>query len=649
MKISSFFGALFAFAMSFLNAIANDARIEIRPQVSRTDSTLAVEFWSGDRRIGQATSIAPAGVQARLPGQPFKPLQFTTQSKRGKSIVLGPLELGNLSITLHLQRRNPSLIERTLEVTASAAQQFATSFDFFPTGMGGTFATFSESVSEPKLYDTLGGGPEYPNVPGQTFPLAAFLGEGHVFGVIADSPANWENRCLVQLDPPGRRLAVLNGDGRQAYELKIKYDAKDAYHCQMDGWQTLAAGETRCYVTWLFADQAKTHYDVQLAAHLALANAKGWNHSALEAILRNTSYLLCRRNLMRDESRYLFISGIGYGWKQWVSDGFWMAVGLDDREKLIEAYHAVFENRVTYEDNAQYFLIWSVLAKRAGGRVNEPLGRLAYDFIRRHETNGVFYPPPLAGAPSNKGWKTYMDILEYDDDDAPVSNQGFHCGALLAARELGFPVSEADIQRAIAGYQRMFNAAGGYFPTSIKQADRIGQDTLYGAALTYAVFGRRILDDRSVREHMRTTARVQTSYGMRVISEADGSLLPKHNGSYVYGGSWFLCDAANYLVAGLHGMPRSEMDKKLIWRTQKELAWAPAFNESISTTTGKPHGHVLYSWNSGYWWLRREFRRRLGQTGPDPVAVELDHQLGVVRDRHGLRLDPDAATLRPPR
>jgi hypothetical protein len=351
---------------------------------------------------------------------------------------------------------------------------------------------------------------------------------------------------------------------------------------------------------------------------------------------------------MREESRYLFISGIGYGWKQWVSDGFWMAVGLDDRERLTEAYHAVFENRVTYEDNAQYYLIWSVLVKRAGGQVNQPLAKLACDFIREHETNGVFYPPPLSGAPSKKGWKTYMDILEYDDDDAPVSDQGFHCGALMAARELGFPITEADIGRAIDGYKRMFNTAGAYFPTSLKKREQIGQDTLYGAALAYAVFGRKILDDASVLAHMRTTARVQTPFGMRVISEADGSLLPKHNGSYVYGGSWFLCDAANYLLSELHGTSAREANSNLVWRIEKELAWAPAFNESIGTVTGKPHGHVLYSWNSGYWWLRREFRRRLGEHGEDPVAFAIDQKLGVIHDRYGLRLAPGSATLRPP-
>jgi len=640
--------SLLLLAMATTAGFAGDGRVEVRPRVFTTNGSLAIEFWSGKDCVGLAPAIAPAGVQIRLPGGEFEPVLFTNRTGPHDRIILGPVRVGSLTVRLRIKQVSPSLIERTLEVTASAQQKFASCFDFFPTDAAATYATFSESVSQPRLYNTLGGGPEYPESPGQTFPLAAIRSDGCVFGIIGDCPANWENRCLVRVDPQHRRLGVLNGDGRDPYELRIKYDAKDAYHCQMDGWQSLAAGETRSYITWLFAERAESHYDVQLAAHVALANGKGWNDSALEAILRNTAYLLCRRNLMREESRYLFISGIGYGWKQWVSDGFWMAVGLDDREKLTEAYRAVFENRVTYEDNAQYYLIWSALVKRAGGQVNRPLAKLACDFIRQHETNGVFYPPPLAGAPSKKGWKTYMDILEYDDDDAPVSDQGFHCGALMAARELGFPVTETDIQRAIDGYKRMFNTAGAYFTTSVKKPDQIGQDTLYGAALTYAVFGRKILDDTSVLAHMTTTARIQTPFGMRVISQADGSLLPNHNGSYVYGGSWFLCDAANYLLAELHGAPAREANSNLVWRIEKELAWVPAFNESISTVTGKPHGHVLYSWNSGYWWLRREFRRRRGEHGVDPVAVAIDRKLGVMHDRHGLRLVPASATLRPP-
>jgi hypothetical protein len=52
--------------------------------------------------------------------------------------------------------------------------------------------------------------------------------------------------------------------------------------------------------TWVFASLARTHYDAQVAAHLAVANGKGWNSSVLEAILRNTSLFLLRRNLALD-------------------------------------------------------------------------------------------------------------------------------------------------------------------------------------------------------------------------------------------------------------------------------------------------------------------------------------------------------------
>lgn len=62
----------------------------------------------------------------------------------------------------------------------------------------------------------------------------------------------------------------------------------------------------------------------------------------------------------------------------------------------------------------------------------------------------------------------------------------------------------------------------------------------------------------------------------------------------------------------------------------------------ISTVDGHPHGHILYSWNSGYWWLRKEIRRRLGQTGDDPVDRAVDQRLGVTRERGCLRLDPDS-------
>ncbi len=643
--ISRAFFAVMALAISTCAFAAQPGGVELRAVAVERDGVIGIEYRSSDALVVRSTKAAPAGVELLLSGARPAPVQFRTKTEREGAIELGPATVGALTLRLRIAQKTPSLVERTLEVNASAAQQFAVTFPL-DVAMEGEFASFSGPAQARTLFDTVRGSPKL-----ETFPVAMLRTSQSVFGIAADSPGLWENRCQVLLDPPARRLAVLAGDGRAPYPLVVKppEDARDTYQYQMDGWQSLGAGETRRFTTWVFASRARNHYDAQVAAHLAVANAKGWNSSVVEAILRNTSLYLLRRNLALDadnrprDGRYIFISGPGYGWKQWVTDGFYTALGLDDPEKTIESNRAVFWTRMDYEDNSQYYLIWAVLMKRAGGTVNEGLVRKAYEFIRRHEKDGLYVPPPLPGSPNPKGWKTYHDVLLYDDDDCPTSNQGFHCGALLAAQELGLGATNQDIERAVAGYRSLFNAERGFMPTSRKQRDTLGQDTLYGATLTYAVFGRKLLTDEQVLTHHRTSEKVKTPYGLRVISQADGSLLPGHSGVYCFGGSWFLNDAANYLLAGVHGLPAAEVDALLAERIAREIARVPAFNESISTVDGHPHGHILYSWNSGYWWLRKEVRRRLGQTGPDPVGAAIDARLGVVRADGALRLEPAKA------
>jgi hypothetical protein len=638
------FASLSAFLISSLAARAEV--VELQPALVEKDGVVGVEYRSGRGRVGHSTDAAPAGVELLLPGAKAIPVAFRNKSEREGVLELGPTRIGSLTLTWRITQKNPSLVERTLEVKADTPQRFSVVFPL-EVGPGGEFASFAGPEKGRTVYDT--GVRERKN---QTFPVALLRTTGRVFGLIADSPGLWENRCQVSIDPVAGRLAVLTGDGGGPFKMVIKppEDARDIYQYEMDGWQSLAAGEVRRYTTWVFASAARNHYDAQVAFHLAVANAKGWNESSLEAILRNSAYYLLRRNLMRDgtnrprDGEYIFISGMGYGWKQWVSTGFYAAVGLNDPGKLIESNRAVFWTRMDYEDNAHYYLIWSALAKRAGGKVNEDLVRRAHEFIRRHEKAGAYVPPPLPGAPDPRWCKTYMDVLPYEDGDIPASNQGFHCGALLAARELGLPVSDKQVAAAVAAYQGIFNTERGFMPTSLMRKDTLGQDTLYGATLTYAAFGRKVLTDEQVLTHYRTSEKVKSKYGLRVISAADGSLLPGHNGAYCHGGSWFFCDSGNYLLAGVHGLPAAEVDARLVERIMLELTRSPAFNEDINTVTGMPHGNTPYADYSGFLWLRGEIRRRLGQKGPDPVASAVDAHLKVVQDKGVLRLEPGLAT-----
>src|SRR5262249_37794594 len=133
-------------------ALADEGRVELRPYVFKTNDSLAIEFWSGKKRVGLASSVSPAGIEIRLPGGEFIPVQFTRKVFRGESLVFGPTPMGGLDIRLRLRSLNPSLIERTLEVTATVPQKFAARFEFFPADETAVYGTFSETTSQHATY-----------------------------------------------------------------------------------------------------------------------------------------------------------------------------------------------------------------------------------------------------------------------------------------------------------------------------------------------------------------------------------------------------------------------------------------------------------------------------------------------------------------
>ena len=625
--------------------LLHPAAMALDIDVVRSADGVTVRILEGGKTVFSPLATN-AGLVVISPGG-RTPVRYAEAKRENGVVALSGGSAPGLSITETLRPIDADLIERVVRVTANSDQRYYLELGWHAP-RAGDFYSFTGKEPATKNYSLSCSGPEFAEHSLQTFPLLGCLAENRFYGLLGDTPGLWENRSFMRFDLEQRVVSLTTGDGstKRIITIPRELDATTIYRAQFDGWQHLEQGESASFTTWLFASPARSLYDVQLTAHLALANAKGFNHSGLEAILRNTSYLLLRRNLLRPESDHLFISGVGYGWKQWVSDGFWMSRGLDDPRFDQAAHAAVFFERINYEDNAQYYLIWSALVKRAGGELDPRTVSRAYHFLRSHEQDGLYIPPRLT--PDKKIAKTYHDQLPYEDDDAPSSNQGFHCGALMAARELGFPVTDADIEKAIAGFRRMFNETGGYFATSLRQQENIGQDSLYGAVLTYAVFGRKLLPDEMVRRHLETSVRVQSPYGMRVISKANGDLLEGHSGVYVFGGSWFLNDGANYLAGLIHGMDENWVNDRLLWRLEKELAVMPAFHESISTVTGQPHGHHLYSWNSGFWWLHREVRARLGLKGDDTLAANLDHELGVGHRDGFLVLEPGSAKLRPP-
>ena len=102
--------------------------IEVRPVVGEKDGIQRIEYRSGETLIARSAETAPAGVELKFPGSEWKPVRFHAKTVRDGAIELGPEKVGALTLRWRLTQKTPSLVERTLEVTADAAQQFTAAF-----------------------------------------------------------------------------------------------------------------------------------------------------------------------------------------------------------------------------------------------------------------------------------------------------------------------------------------------------------------------------------------------------------------------------------------------------------------------------------------------------------------------------------------
>lgn len=584
-------------------------------------------------------AAAPPQLTIRLERPGEEPLALRFEGDR--AIDVGPLSLrlgpDQLSVELYAKEEATFNLEWRWQFAPASA-------DFYSwRGLERTPVALVQDTGEPGKR----------GMPSQLMPFAGAVPRGsrQLFGALGECPGFWENRAQQRIDPDQSWLTLRTGDGSARRTMTgIWGDSSDYYRGDYDGWQHLRKAQSRRFAVWTFSaplPNAATDplYAIRLAAQRAFATAvrNETGATGLAAILRNNAYLQIRRNLLRaEESRYIITSGVTYGWKQWASDAAMAGFGLGDSEIFAEAMRGLFWDRLNYEDNAQWYLIASAVFARQGFRPNLALCRRCWDFLKAHESpDGAYLPPRLNVPNAGLGWRTYMDLFFYEDGDAPSSNQGFHCGAMLAAHELRLPgaTGAPDARRAGQAMATMFNARdGGYFPTSARRQEVFGGDAMYGLAVTFAAFGQKPVPEALVRRHCRHAMKIQSRYGLRVVSKSNGDLLeqnqygpgnphglpPEKAGAYVQGGSWFFCDAGTWMAGLAYGLDPATIDRLLIERVKTELARSPAFSESINTRTGEPHGNALYAANALYLWLRTETRRRLGHRGADPVERAVD-------------------------
>ncbi len=110
-----------------LSPAAQAEVVPLRAALVEKDGLVGVEYRSADTLVGRSAETAPAGV-ALLFGAQAAPVPFRTKSERDGVVKLGPVKVDALTLHWRITQKNPSLVERTLEITAENAQQFAVTF-----------------------------------------------------------------------------------------------------------------------------------------------------------------------------------------------------------------------------------------------------------------------------------------------------------------------------------------------------------------------------------------------------------------------------------------------------------------------------------------------------------------------------------------
>ena len=135
---------------------ADPEPVTVRPVLVETNGGQRIEYLSGSLQVGRSTDAAPAGVELKLPGAEWAPVQFQVTTERDGGIELGPEKIGPLTFRWRLVQKTPSLVERTLQVSADAAQRFTVAFPL-DVAVTGEMASFSGPVTNRVVCDTVRG------------------------------------------------------------------------------------------------------------------------------------------------------------------------------------------------------------------------------------------------------------------------------------------------------------------------------------------------------------------------------------------------------------------------------------------------------------------------------------------------------------
>ena len=408
--------------------------------------------------------------------------------------------------------------------------------------------------------------------------------------------------------------------------------------------------------SFLFVDNQvpNTLRGYRLASQQHLAQGLGFRGGDTEQVLYADLMMLCW-SPVPDGQRSMVAPTIWYSaaGEMYLRDSFFAMNGIHNRElndsvfnlwaanqgddgainTLVEPYMANLERKSN--DSTPLWLIWALRNRvRFGATPPQDHIRKAAEYClrtydKRHD--GVCWAQFVMGQ---------LDVVEFPEGTSDIcQNQGMLAVTLRVIKELGIPgvsdgIQDDYIAKAEEGYRSYYDPALKFVRPARDINDAIGFGEMFPEFLSLWLFGRKILTDEMVRNHLERIpvllprqdapfpelgGTVRPIFiGLKndskgwdyfsdswhpMISKEHGANYANHNmdGIYYNGGSWMLIEVCGYTAGKLHGWKKADQSiANRLWAELNIPSDFPASHEYLATDPRHPFfgHHRVFAWNA---------------------------------------------------
>jgi hypothetical protein len=379
---------------------------------------------------------------------------------------------------------------------------------------------------------------------------------------------------------------------------------------QIEPYNILPLGKKTEKTTFIFVEPWQSHQQFMISSQSRLAEGKGFNGSLIEKMLYANCNML---NWITDTKDFtpFNVPNMNYAPDMYNRDSYFSTVSTYNKELNLSIWNQWGNTQTTKggigtiitplmgsveaKDNEATieWLIWAMLNKRRFG-VTLPQKKIkkAVDYVLNE------FDSARDGICRSHFSLSQVDIVDYNPKtDRLAVNQGMLAIALRTIKELGFDISEAQIQKAEKEYRNFYDVKRRHLLFDRNYPDIISLTDLEPEFFSLWLFNKPILTDEMVKNQLdlvphlnKVTNSPHPEYGttapicIRLTKDGKGySYMDDHyqpfekfgqenygggkrDGVYYNGGSWFRAEYCAYVVGLKHGWTKAKtMMENRVW------------------------------------------------------------------------------------